>query len=63
MSAVLDGLDTVNRADVYDWRGVRCVVNRVAKDRSWADFTMTRGGSSWGKRMWLPLDPAFERIK
>lgn len=58
----------IAKGSVFEWRvplqrAVRCTVNRVAEDGSWADFTMTGGGSSWGKRMALPLDSAFKRVK
>jgi hypothetical protein len=63
VSGVPDGTEKVAKDAVYEWSGaVRCVVNRVAGDGTWADFTMTQGGSSWGKRMPLPLDESFVRV-
>lgn len=60
---MLDGTEPVVKGSVFEWNGeVRCVVNRVAGDGSHADFTMTRGGSSWGKRMALPLASSFVRV-
>jgi hypothetical protein len=60
----------IGKGAVYQWsggdvpgRGVDCVVHRVARDGTWADFTMTRGGSSWGKRMPLPLPESFVRVR
>jgi NTP pyrophosphatase (non-canonical NTP hydrolase) len=53
----------LTRGAVFVWEkpsgSVRCVVNRVADDRTWADFTMTSGGSSWGERIALPLPESF----
>lgn len=55
----------IRRGSVFKWSrvtsAVTCTVQRVAKDGSWADFTMTGGGSSWGKRMALPLPSTFVR--
>lgn len=60
---MLDGTEPVVKGATYKWDGaVHCKVNRVARDGSHADFTMTRGGSSWGKRMPLPLPETFVRI-
>jgi len=64
-----NGTEKVSRGDVFEWlpQGdtamVICRVNRVAADGMWADFTMTCGGSSWGKRMLLPLPKTFVRVK
>lgn len=60
--------DDIHKGSIFEWRSgehplaVCCAVNRVARDASWADFTMTAGGSSWGKRMTLPLPETFRRI-
>lgn len=54
----------IEKGAEYLWDGaVRCRVNRVAADGTWADFTMTRGRSSWGKRVPLPLTESFVRIR
>lgn len=58
-----DQTEAVTRGAVYEWDRVRCVVNRVDRDGEWADFTMTGGGSSWGRRMALPLPGTFVRVK
>ena len=42
------------RGQVWDWNGVKCVVTRVARDGSWADFRCY-SGDTWSKRMKLPL--------
>lgn len=58
----------IRKGSAFRWSGglypqpVRCIVNRVAPDGSWADFTMSCGGSSWGKRMTLPLPKTFVRV-
>jgi len=65
---MLDGTEKIIKGARYEWAPldgwaeVDCVVNRVAGDGTWADFTMSRGGSSWGKRMPLPLPSSFVRI-
>lgn len=66
----MDGTEPIVKGAVFEWYGpdagrvggVHCAVNRVAGDGSWADFTMTAGGSSWGKRMALPLPSSFVRV-
>lgn len=52
----------VVRGTVFVWDDVvRCKVQRVAKDGTWADMRCTQGGSSWGRRMKLPLAEVFVR--
>jgi hypothetical protein len=63
--------EKVTKGSVFDWHtpdagtvgAVRCTVNRVAGDGTWVDFTATAGGSSWGKRMKLPLPETFVQVK
>jgi hypothetical protein len=63
---MLDGTEPVVKGSVFEWGGegpaVHCRANRVAANGQWADFTMTRGGSSRGKRMALPLPASFVRV-
>lgn len=60
---MLDRTEKVVKGATYEWNGaVHARVNRVAADGTWADMTMTRGGSSWGKRQPLPLPETFVRI-
>jgi hypothetical protein len=60
---MLDGTEPVVKGATFEWDGaVHCKVHRVAEDGTYADFTMTQGGSSWGKRMPLPLPASFVRI-
>lgn len=68
---MLDGTEPIVRGSVFEWRqewstecrSVHCQVQRVAEDGTWADFTMTAGRSSWGKRLPLPLAPSFVRVR
>lgn len=47
------------RGQVWDWNGVKCVITRMAKDGSWADFRCY-SGDTWSKRMKLPLPEEWQ---
>ncbi len=49
----------VRKGQVWDWRGVRCEILRVARDQSWADLRVCSGMETWTKRQPLPFPADF----
>jgi hypothetical protein len=40
---------------IYEWRGIRYTITRVARDQTWADIRVRTDHGGWSKRQPLPL--------
>lgn len=49
----------VRKGQVWNWRGVRAEVLRVARDGTWADLRVSSGMETWTKRQALPFPADF----